>query len=295
MNIGARLILVFVCIVISGAACTDTDLSTPEPTLEIPTIRGSPTSAPETLTPTSEPPQSILFIGNSLIYYNNGVEKHFELLANSADPPKDVSAERVSEASAPLEQLWETSTIHEVINSGGFDIVVLQETLQFTSSWKESKSVDSFLEFAHAFNDEINRAGAETVLFMAWPLDQSGLIPATNEENELAHGEVAQELDLLVAPVALAMQKTIKEYPEIDLYADEIHPSIYGTYLAAAVVFATIFDESPIGLSYLPDGIFPLSNGEFVSSISVDEALILQQIAWETYQEYKSGSVPETG
>jgi hypothetical protein len=44
---------------------------------------------------------------------------------------------------------------------------------------------------------------------------------------------------------------------------------------AVNVVYATLFDESPEGLTYCPRG------------ISEDEAAFLQRIAWETVQEYQ--------
>ena len=50
-----------------------------------------PTSTPEP-TPTPEPPQEILFIGNSLLYHNDGVEHHMAQLAGSANPPLTIEA-----------------------------------------------------------------------------------------------------------------------------------------------------------------------------------------------------------
>ena len=68
----------------------------------------------------------------------------------------------------------------------------------------------------------------------------------------------------------------MKERPGLDMYAsDREHPSISGTYLAANVVYATVFGKSPVGSTYFPSG------------VGQEEAAFLQRIAWETVQGYR--------
>ena len=75
---------------------------------------------------------------------------------------------------------------------------------------------------------------------------------------------------ILVIPVGLAFDEINRNYPSIDLYtSDKRHPSREGTYLAACVIFASIFKESPIG-------------NAFLFGIERDIALNLQKVAWET-------------
>ena len=114
--------------------------------------------------------------------------------------------------------------------------------------------------------------------------------PITIEEIAQAHRDLATELGAEVAPVGLAWQQAMEERPEVDLYnVHGVQPSIYGTCLAANVVYATVFGKNPSGLAYLPpEGIYPLSNGETVSGITEEEAAFLQRIAWETVQEYQA-------
>jgi len=60
----------------------------------------------------------------------------------------------------------------------------------------------------------------------------------------------------------------------LDRYdTDAEHPSIHGTYLAVNVLYATIFGESPEGLTYRPEGITQ-ADGEF-----------LQRVAWGAVTE----------
>jgi hypothetical protein len=82
----------------------------------------------------------------------------------------------------------------------------------------------------------------------------------------------------------------MEERPELDMFStDEVHPSLYGTYLAVNVVYATVFGESPVGLAYVPpDRNFAVSTGKVIEGMSEEEAAYLQRIAWETVQEYQA-------
>ena len=219
-----------------------------------------------------EPPDKILFIGNSFTWWNDGLDHHIEQLAGSADPPLVIETDSATKSAVPLESIWEYSKAREVISEGDYDVVVLQETMQLTS-------VDTFHEYARKFDVEIKEAGAETVLFMAWSSGFQGsrYILKTTEEIAQAHRDIATELGVDVAPVGLAFHRAMEERPEL-VYVEDAdgHPSIHGTYLAVNVVYATVFGQSPIGLAGLPTG------------VSEEEAAFLQRIAWETVQEYQA-------
>jgi hypothetical protein len=51
-----------------------------------------------------------------------------------------------------------------------------------------------------------------------------------------------------VAPVGLAFASALKERPDFALYIEDGHPTEAGTYLAACVLYATIFYKSPVGI-----------------------------------------------
>ena len=265
--------------------------STPGPTATLPPtatpiLPTSPTLKP---TPTPVPPKKILFIGNSLIFWNDGIDYHMAQLAGSANPPLAIEAESSTKMMMPLQRLWVFTK--DEIENGDYDIVILQEDMQTSSSYKESKTADSFHEYARKFDALIKESGAKTVFFMAWPFEEGGEVPITYEEIAQAHRDIAAELGADVAPVALAIQRTIEERPDLDVNdADGFHPSIYATYLAANVVYATISGKSPEGLTYLPPkGIYKLSDREtVVDGITEEEAAFLQRIAWETVQDYQA-------
>ena len=80
------------------------------------------------LTP-PEIPKRILFIGNSLTFWNNGLDYHITQLAGSDDPPMDIRADSVVKGGATLKVMWENTEARNVISEGNYDVVVLQEAL----------------------------------------------------------------------------------------------------------------------------------------------------------------------
>ena len=54
-----------------------------------------------------------------------------------------------------------------------------------------------------------------------------------------------------VAPVGYTWYQVRHDHPEIVLWQDDgVHPTPAGTYLAACVFYASIFRQSPVGLSF---------------------------------------------
>jgi hypothetical protein len=60
---------------------------------------------------------------------------------------------------------------------------------------------------------------------------------------------------------------------------DLVHASWQGAYLAAAVIYATIFGRSPEGLDY-------------TFGVSEEDAAFLQRIAWQTVTDWQAGVPP---
>jgi PKD repeat protein len=79
--------------------------------------------------------------------------------------------------------------------------------------------------------------------------------------------EMSVNNDCSVSPVGAAWKYVRDNYPTIELYsADESHPSINGSYLAACVHYASMYRESPVGAS-------------FISTVTAIDAAILQEAA----------------
>jgi|KBSSwiStaDraftv2_1062776.scaffolds.fasta_scaffold36110_1 hypothetical protein len=214
----------------------------------------------------ANPPQKILFIGNSLTYSNDGIYTHLQKLTASAAPPLTIEADKAVVGGQYFKSLWETFPEPRRAIARGYDVVVLQEDLP------ETKVAD-FKEYAARFVEDIRKTGARPVMLMAWAYRRLGWISMA--EIAQVHREVGKDLGVDVAPVGLAWERVTRERPDLNLFKEDFeHPNIHGTYLATAVVYATVFRRNPAELSYVPSGITP------------EAAAFLRKIAWETVEGY---------
>jgi hypothetical protein len=73
------------------------------------------------------------------------------------------------------------------------------------------------------------------------------------------------------------MERARAERPDIPLIeGDEVHATWQGAYLAAATIYATLFERSPEGLPW-------------AFGISEEDAAFLQRVAWEAVQDWQAG------
>jgi hypothetical protein len=202
--------------------------------------------------PLATPPRKILFVGDSFTYAQGGIYTHFERLAAAAPSPLVVTADKAVAGGAFLKVLWEMKEAVKAIDTGAYEVVL--------------------------FVEEVRKHNGRPVLFMAWAYQRLGWI--SMPEIAKAHRELAKELNVDVAPVGLAWQRSSAARPALDMYGpDREHPSIHGSYLATCVVYATIYGTDPTGFSYRPPG------------ISAEDAAFLQRTAWQTVQDYRAGKL----
>jgi len=229
-------------------------------------------------TPTPELPNRLLFIGDSFTSWQGGLDYHMESLVASANPPLTIDASIVAMGGARLEEHWDIGKALEAIQEGNWDVVVLQEDLS-----EAGYDEQNFYEYIRKFNQEIQKIDAQTVLYMPWEWKAKVYTEQpTTEGIARAYTNIGAELGVRVAPVGIAWTRSIQERPDLSLYEyDEVHPTIQGTYLTTCVLYATIFGQSPVGLSYLPPDVPGWEMTE-------DEAAFLQRIAWETVVDYQT-------
>jgi hypothetical protein len=118
------------------------------------------------------------------------------------------------------------------------------------------------------------RVGADPLLLQTWARREGwpevGITTYAQMQAAVSGGYagVAKAVRADVAPVGETWALALSNPAPPELWQDDgSHPTVAGTYLAACVLFATIFDRSPEGLPY-HDG------------ISSDVADDLQAAAW---------------
>jgi hypothetical protein len=200
----------------------------------------------------------VLFIGNSFTYLNRGLDKQLEGLAPSTETASVVAG------GYTLEQHWNGGKALQKLRERKWDFVVLQEQSQ-TPVFDRNK----FFEFARRFDREIRRGGARTVLLMTWERPDSVSYGVTSANMTAAFSELGAELGVMVAPAGAAFARSLRERPGLALYVHDGHPTGEGSYLAACVLYRTIFGRSPAGNAYSE------------KNISAENRAYLQRIAAE--------------
>ena len=193
---------------------------------------------------------SVLFVGNSYTYYNDGIDFHIQKMLN-ADATLDTITyifEKIAVGSYTLEAHYGDLLTLNKIRSQKWTNIVLQE-----QSTRPINNPDLFLDYASKLDLEIKKVGAELVLFMTWAQkDQPG------EINGLAASyiSVGSQLKAKVVPVGKVWEYFQNSNSQIDLYiSDNKHPTLAGTYATACVFYYSLFSKNPVNNTYIPDGI----------------------------------------
>ena len=194
----------------------------------------------------------VLFLGNSYTYVNDlpGV---FTQLACSGK--HSVETGLLAQGGWTLaDHVSDTNTQTELA-AEKWDYVVLQE--QSIVPALEQSRTSYMYPAARTLVTWIRNSGAEPVFFMTWGHQNGeptfGIHDYGSMQGALMSGymTIADELSAAVAPVGSAWQEVLQLDPGIELWqSDGSHPTESGTYLAACVFYAAIFQESPQGLSY---------------------------------------------
>jgi len=213
------------------------------------------------------PPLRVLFVGNNYTFDNGGIPAALTAMVH-AKGQRDILAVSSVGGGKTLQWHWEQGTAREsVAHRGPWDYVVLQDF-----STRPVDDPSAMFAYVRKFDELIRQAGPKTVLFMTWA--------RLNEpENETvivqAYNKIGRELGATVARVGPAWERVLDEKPSIKLHMeDRSHPTPAGTYLAACVFYATLLNDSPVGLP----ATLQLPNGKTLG-VSPEDAKVLQKAA----------------
>ncbi len=238
--------------------------------------RPAPTVKPDW----ADPPARILFVGNSYLYYNDSLHNHLRRMAQANGPlPED--AYQYKSATIGGANLAQHPIDHLLVPGQlgidePFDLVVLQGGSAETLS---SERLDKFRETVLSYADKVRASGAAAALYMTHAYAEPHRRVEAGQTGVIATAtiEVANEARALVLPVGLAFARSYAERPDFALHEsfDGSHPNLSGTYLAASVVYYTLYGLPASNLQY-----------DYFGEISGDDARYLRRIADETVREF---------
>ena len=258
----------------SAQDTTATQITTPDDTT---TEIVADTTAPPENNVTEEKPMKILFIGNSLTYYNDMPELVMKLGKAAG---KDIYTFKATVGSATMcQQIASSTEIGKIVDKAleqDWTHVVIQPSRRITD--KENTVKTAELAAANVLDERIKAAGAQTVIYATWgnntgeytayKMNSDGINASSAGKYSISRAdhtaymksvseEFATALGAPMVDCASLFEFMATKYPDVNMYySDERHPSLYGSYAIACAFYAYFYNESPVNAAALyHDGI----------------------------------------
>ncbi len=191
----------------------------------------------------------ILFVGNSYTFYND-LPAMVQEIANRKNIRME--CDKLLEGGANLQGHFhdeKSDKVKEKIKSRRYDAIILQDQSMMPAISPE-ETLDAVRKWASILpkENETNSQVPKLILFQTWGrMDPNGFNNEMQDQLTACYQKAADLHGAQVAPVGeawrlwLSDSKRMKEYP---LHVgDGSHPNLAGSYLAASIIYATIFDK----------------------------------------------------
>lgn len=235
---------------------------------------------PAVKNPQVDTPKRLLLIGNSYLYYGDSLHNVLRNLV-IADQPEISKALQYKSATIGGSSLdhhnidWLTKP-GQIGVKEPFELVILQG---HSGAAIDPKQGEIHINAAKKAAALISERGGKVALYMphSYVAPHKQAAPENVQKNNDYYVKLGNELNALVIPVGLAFAEAYKRDPGLKLhkYYDGSHPSKEGTYLAAATVYAALYNRSPVGNTF-----------DAFGEVDPKTRLFLQQVAWDTVKQF---------
>ncbi|MEP6778380.1 MAG: hypothetical protein ABJC26_00715 [Gemmatimonadaceae bacterium] len=208
---------------------------------------------------------NILFVGNSFTARNSVPQMLVDL---AAERGYEMHFDLIQAGGASLRMHWNKGDVLKAIKKTCFDWVVLQEqsTLPVKNAVRMRENIELFAE-------PIASSGAKMALYLTWARRNA---PESQNAITNAYTSIGKQLRATVVPAGIAWEAFLTHHDTPMLHDKDLsHPTLAGSYLAACVFLATLFNENATGITTELKG------------ISAAERLALQKVAWAVTQKVR--------
>ena len=225
----------------------------------------------------------LLFIGNSYTYFNDLPQMVYEIAKTQK---KKLIVRSITKGGERLRGHLKNDKVRKALSEEHWDFVVLQE--QSSDPARPTESViENIYPAAHALDSLIHVGSpeAKSIFYMTWghkygtthKIDNYPIAytyEGMQERIKTTYLEMTYRNNAICAPVGMAWQRVREERPDYQLYTQDLsHPSLLGTYLAANVIFTTIFPAQ--------------YQSDYTAGFDAAKAEYIQQVAQKTVLENK--------
>lgn len=220
----------------------------------------------------------VLWIGNSYTFFNDLPAMVREIAATQG---VKLSCTRCLKGGERFSGHLKNPTVLRTLAAGGWDYVILQE--QSSAPAMPTARVACEVYPAARMLDSLAHAGSpavRTIFYMTWGHKNGSVYPTDGyrladsyegmqERLITSYLEMTCDNDAWCAPVGMAWRQVRSERPDWTLYRQDcFHPSLLGSYLAANVIFTTIFQRP--------------YQSDFDAGLTPEQTEYLQRVAQQT-------------
>lgn len=227
---------------------------------------------------------SVLFLGNSLTYYNEIPGMTAEIGAREKRP---LRVDAVTRSGVTLEQLWNDTDARKKLWLRQWDYVVLQGGAGMAHPLHNAEAFNRYLSM---FAADVRKSGAVPLFYLVWRPEQ----PAHYERAAL---DAAKGAQLKVIPAGIAWLDLVRRGRFDRLDIDGLHPDARGAYLVACSVYSTIYSKpahgAPRDFRHLAARNEVYDDGLRTQTISAEDARALQDAAWAAVRQLGESRVDD--
>lgn len=268
----------------------------------------------------------VLFLGNSFIASNN-MPHLFEELARQAGRNVIVRTHApggvyIGDTRSGASHAY-SPVVHNLLKQEKWDYVVAQDNqghYSYTVGW--------FPSYAEVYKghqiiaDSLRKSNpcGKLILFSGWCFRNGypGEFPDGKSMNQRVYENyvhVNKTLKEIVSPIGIAWNRVMDSIPPIELWSpDEAHPSLEGSYVTAATIYATIFrsnfDSARFDAGINPrfaetmrrtafkvvmDSLVPTALSAQTLSLTAGPAALTAGTGFRTYEWYRNGARVSSG
>jgi lysophospholipase L1-like esterase len=220
---------------------------------------------------------SLLYLGNSLVYYN---EIPAMTAAVAAREKRPLHVDSVTRSGVTLDQLWNDTDALKKLWIQQWDYVVIQGG---AGSAGPTHNAANFNEYLTRFAAEVRKSGAKPLLYMIWRAPD----PVAHNNAALT---AAKQNQMDVVPVGIAWMDLIQRGRFKQLDWDGVHPDALGAYLVACTVYSKIYNKpahgAPFQLRHLAakSEIYDAALRE--QTITAEDARAIQDAVWRAVRSH---------
>lgn len=239
--------------------------------------------------PPPSPPTRILLIGDAFLTSGSAsLDAFLKGMARGGDPPLTLETSSVY-LWGSLQEHWDDGDALAAIQTGAWDVVVLEQDLAMSAGNVQyyERAVTSYQEAVRLLHAAIAESGAQTVLVAS----AEHRFPGKKNVDDFyaVTAALGDELGVNVAPVGFAFARAKDADPNLAFYgSEEATNTVAGVYLTAAVLYATLYDRTPAGITWLPtDDVADdpkLDDLRRALTIAPETRDLLLRIAWEVVE-----------